>query len=79
MKRCPCCDETKALEDFHRDRKRSDGLHPDCKACNIRKNAEWAKKNRAYHSYRNARNRKLRSANARAKWAAIAAAAAAEA
>jgi hypothetical protein len=32
-KRCPRCGETKALEEFHRDRTSPDGVQSRCKAC----------------------------------------------
>lgn len=33
MKRCCTCKETKELDAFNKDRSRSDGLRPQCKAC----------------------------------------------
>jgi hypothetical protein len=32
-KRCPACDKTKALDDFHRCRTRKDGRQGRCKEC----------------------------------------------
>ena len=34
MKQCTKCREVKPLSEFHRDRKKKDGLTPSCKICN---------------------------------------------
>lgn len=75
MKRCSCCGETKPLEDFHRDSGSRDGLYAYCKRCSRGKNDEFRARNPNYHrDYC-----RERRASARAKWAAIAAEAAASA
>ena len=80
MKRCPCCGETKALEDFNRN---ADGrLRGWCKRCGARQSAAWQRANPERFKalqQANSRRRTAASVAARAKWAAIAAEAAASA
>lgn len=45
VKRCIRCDETKALEEFHRDSKRKDGRHSYCKECTATKAKKWREEN----------------------------------
>jgi len=40
-KRCCTCHEVKPLEEFHRNRSRSDGRQAMCKPCNIERNKRW--------------------------------------
>lgn len=45
VKICPKCGEAKALENFHRDKRRSDGRFPYCKACMSVHTRAWYEKN----------------------------------
>lgn len=56
MKTCTKCGETKALDEFHRDKRASDGLKAHCKACGCAYARNW-----------NAAN-KDRKAEARRAW-----------
>ena len=65
---CRCCGERKAVEEFYREAKRRDGRYSYCKLCSRLRAAESVR-----------RGRSDSTAAARAKWAAIAAEAAASA
>lgn len=41
MKVCPQCRETKALDEYHRDRGKPDGRHAYCKPCRRERYAEY--------------------------------------
>lgn len=45
MKRCGVCGEAKPLDEFHRNRSRSDGRQTACKVCNIERNRRWYREN----------------------------------
>lgn len=81
MKHCPCCGETKPLEDFYRCKSRGDGHTGFCKICHeLQCQATRRRDPERYREInrRAARKRRARTVIAtRAKWAAIAAEAAA--
>lgn len=43
MKRCPRCDETKAVTEFYKNSRTADGLRCYCKACGKRDSSVWQK------------------------------------
>lgn len=45
MKTCPKCGQTKALDQFNRDRSKSDGKSSYCRECNRKKCAVWKYEN----------------------------------
>lgn len=48
MKFCKMCNQTKALDDFHRDKGAKDGRTSYCKVCQKAKTREWYAENREY-------------------------------
>ena len=44
-KRCSTCKQWKPLDEFHRNRRRRDGLQVCCKPCNIAVNQRWYRNN----------------------------------
>ena len=81
MKHCPCCGETKPLKDFYRCKSRGDGHTGFCKICHeLQCQATRRRDPEKYREInrRTARKHRARTVIAtRAKWAAIAAEAAA--
>lgn len=49
QKTCVKCGETKAREEFHKDRKMKDGLRSDCKECNRERARKWQEANPERH------------------------------
>jgi len=45
VKTCTKCNIEKNKAEFHKDNSRKDRLHPNCKACNNSRKAEWVKRN----------------------------------
>jgi hypothetical protein len=52
-KRCSMCGEVKPLTEFHRNRRRRDGLQNACKPCNIARNQRW------YREHPDVRSRRM--------------------
>lgn len=46
LKRCTKCKEIKLLEDFHKDKTKSDGRNVHCKVCQCKYNKDWRRKNK---------------------------------
>lgn len=42
-KRCPCCGETKALTEFHRNKAAKDGRQSKCKSCACAIASKWSR------------------------------------
>lgn len=55
MKTCITCNETKALEDFHRHNGRKDDRTSSCKICAIKRASQWVSENQERHRERNMR------------------------
>ena len=69
-KRCSMCHEWKPLSDFHRNRRRRDGLQTACKPCNIARNQRWYRENPDVRSRRmDEQERTARQRRQRAIWA----------
>ena len=41
VKTCVTCQAEKSLDEFYRDKNRSDGLYPHCKACHYERTSTW--------------------------------------
>jgi len=73
-KRCPRCDETKAVTEFYKSSRTADGLRCYCKACGNRDSINWAKANperaAAAHAKHYASHRDALAADVKARRAA---------
>lgn len=63
-KECSRCKEKVDLEDFHNDKKSSDGKTSSCKKCMNKCNSDWAKRNKDKSREKSTRHRKKREENA---------------
>ncbi len=59
MKRCSKCQVEKPLSDFHKNRKRLDGVQGQCKPCNKATDSAGYRANREWYVARNAAQKEL--------------------